>query len=261
MRLTVLGSGSPRPDPQRSQPAALLTIGDEHVLVDCGDGTMRRIVEAGIDAAAVTRVVLTHLHWDHVLGLPAFIWGSWGLGRRRLEIWGPVGTAELLRTMLQAPFADQAAWAATLGWDPAGWADVTVHQIADGTVVDVAGARLTCHRVHHPPIEAYGLRAEHDGAVIAISGDTTACDPLVELARDARVLLMDACAPATRHPLAGFHATPADAGRVAAQAGVGQLLMTHLLPSADPARMVAEAGELFRGVVRVARDLEVWDAA
>ena len=124
MRLTVLGSGSPRPDPQRSQPAALLTIGGEHVLVDCGDGTMRRLVEAGVDAASVTRVVLTHLHWDHVLGLPAFAWGSWGLGRRRLEVWGPAGAADLLRTTLQAPFAEQAAWVATLGWDPAGWDDV-----------------------------------------------------------------------------------------------------------------------------------------
>ena len=261
MRLTVLGSGSPRPDPQRSQPAALLTIDGEHVLVDCGDGTMRRIVEAGIDPATVTRVVLTHLHWDHVLGLPAFAWGSWGLGRRRLEVWGPAGTAELLRATLQAPFAAQAAWVATLGWDPAGWDDVTVHEIGDGAVIDVAGGRLTVGRVHHPPIEAYGLRVEHDGAVLAISGDTTACDALVELARGADVLLMDACAPAAGHPLADFHATAADAGDVAARAAVGRLVLTHLLPDADAERVVGEACGRFAGVVEVARDLVVWDVA
>jgi ribonuclease BN (tRNA processing enzyme) len=259
MRLTILGSGSPRPDPQRSQPAALLEIGGEHVLVDCGDGTMRRLVEAGVDAASVTRVVLTHLHWDHVLGLPAFAWGSWGLGRPRLEVWGPAGTAELLRTTLQAPFAEQAAWVATLGWDAAGWDDVVVHEIGDGATVDVGGGRLRFGRVHHPPIEAYGVRAEHDGAVVTISGDTTACEELVALARDADLLLMDACAPASDHPLAGFHATPGDAGDVAARAGAGRLLLPHLLPGVDPEQVTGQACGRFAGRVEVARDLDAHD--
>ncbi len=261
MRLTVLGSGSPRPDPERSQPAALLTLGADHVLVDCGDGTMRRLVEAGVDAASVTRVVLTHLHWDHVLGLPAFAWGSWGLGRRRLEVWGPSGTAELLRSTLQAPFAEQAAWVTTLGWDAAGWDDVEVHEIGDGATIRVGDASLTYGRVHHPPIEAYGLRVELGRSVVAISGDTTACDGLVELARDADVLLMDACAPAPDHPLAGFHATAADAGEVAARACAGTLVLTHLLPGADPAQLAADARRAFGGEVRVARDLDALDLA
>jgi ribonuclease BN (tRNA processing enzyme) len=259
MRLTVLGSGSPRPDPDRSQPAALLTIGGEQVLVDCGDGTMRRLVEAGVDAASVTRVVLTHLHWDHVLGLPAFAWGTWGLGRRRLEVWGPAGTGDLLRTTLQAPFADQAAWVATLGWDRAGWDDLEVHEVGDGATVDVGGGRLTFGRVHHPPIEAYGVRAEHAGAVVTISGDTTECDEVVALARDADLLLMDACAPASDHPLAGFHATPADAGSVAARAGAARVVLTHLLPDAVPEHVAGQACGRFAGVVEVAHDLHGHD--
>ena len=261
MRLTVLGSGSPRPDPARSQPAALLTSGRDHVLVDCGDGTMHRLAEAGVDTPAVTRVVLTHLHWDHVLGLPAFVWGTWGLGRRSLEIWGPAGTQELLRTTVQAPFAEQAAWVATLGWDPAGWDGVEVHEVGDGATIRVGDASLTYGRVHHPPIEAYGIRVEDGRSVVAISGDTTACDGLVALARDADVLLMDACAPGAEHPLAGFHATAADAGEVAARAGARTLLLTHLLPDADTAQLVADARRGFGGEVRVARDLDAVDLA
>ena len=258
MRLTVLGSGSPRPDPARSQPAALLTSGRDHVLVDCGDGTMHRLAEAGVDATAVTRVVLTHLHWDHVLGLPAFVWGTWGLGRRSLEIWGPAGTQELLRTTVQAPFAEQAAWATTLGWDRAGWEDVAVHEIGDGTEIDVGAMRLTVGRVHHPPIEAYGVRVEDADAVVTVSGDTTACDGLVELARGADVLLMDACAPAADHPLAGFHATAADAGAVAAAARARTVVLTHLLPGADAYRLAAAAAGRFAGEIRVARDLDTY---
>jgi ribonuclease BN (tRNA processing enzyme) len=174
-------------------------------------------------------------------------------------VWGPAGTAELLRTTLQAPFADQAAWVTTLGWDPAGWHDIDVHEVGDGATIDVGGGRLTLGRVHHPPIEAYGVRAEHDGAVVTISGDTTECDEVVALARDADLLLMDACAPASDHPLAGLHATPADAGDVAARAGATRLVLTHLLPEADPRNVAGEAGGHFAGMVGAARDLDAYD--
>lgn len=257
MQLRVLGSGSPRPDPFRSQPAALLSSGRDHVLVDCGDGTMRRLAETGVDAAAITRVVLTHLHWDHVLGLSAFIWGTWGLGRRRLQIWGPAGTAELLRTTVRAPFAEQAAWATTLGWDPAGWEDIVVHEIGDGAEIDAGAIHVTFGRVHHPPIEAYGVRAEDADTVVTVSGDTTACDGLVDLARGADVLLIDACAPGPDHPLAGFHATAADAGGVAAAARARTVVLTHLLPDMEPYRLAAAAAGRFAGAIRVARDLDI----
>ena len=75
-------------------------------------------------------------------------------------MWGPAGTAELLRTTLPAPFADQAAWVTTLVI-PAGWDDLEIDEVGDGAIVEVGGGRLTFGRVHHPPIEAYGVRAEH----------------------------------------------------------------------------------------------------
>jgi ribonuclease BN (tRNA processing enzyme) len=103
------------------------------------------------------------------------------------------------------------------------------------------------------------VRAEHDGAVVTISGDTTECDEVVALARDADLLLMDACAPASDHPLAGFHATPADAGSVAARARAARLILTHLLPQADPEHVAGQACGRFAGLVEVARDLNAHD--
>ena len=103
------------------------------------------------------------------------------------------------------------------------------------------------------------MRAEHDGAVVTISGDTTECDELIALARDADLLLMDACAPAPDHPLAGFHATPADAGSVATRAGAARLILTHLLPEADPEHVAGQACGRYAGVVAVAHDLDVHD--
>jgi ribonuclease BN (tRNA processing enzyme) len=70
---------------------------------------------------------------------------------------------------------------------------------------------------------------------------------------------MDACAPAPGHPLAGFHATAADAGGVAARAGVARLVLTHLLPETDPRHVAAEAGGRFAGVVGAAGDLDTYD--
>lgn len=76
-RITLLGTGSPRPTLERHHPAALVTWGKGgHMLVDAGDGVVGQLLAAGVSLREVHNVALTHMHWDHILGYPAFVWGS-----------------------------------------------------------------------------------------------------------------------------------------------------------------------------------------
>ena len=80
-KVVLLGTGSPRPCLDRSQPAQLIEIAGQSFVIDCGDGVTGQLVRAGRDVAAVQQIFLTHLHWDHILGYAGLVWGGWSAGR------------------------------------------------------------------------------------------------------------------------------------------------------------------------------------
>jgi ribonuclease BN (tRNA processing enzyme) len=142
-------------------------------------------------------------------------------------------------------YEDQARWAVELGFDPAGWSDTVVRDIAPGWSMELGGCTITAAAVVHPPVAALGFRFDHAGRSLVISGDTAACPELVELSRGADLLVADACAappPATAPParralierLRVFHASPQECLDMAGRAGVGTVVLTHHLPDADP---------------------------
>jgi ribonuclease BN (tRNA processing enzyme) len=132
LRVTLLGTGSPTPTLDRHHPAALVQWGSTAMLVDAGDGVVTQLLAAGVALADVKHVALTHLHWDHVLGYPAFVWGSWCAGRSRLRVVGPAGTADMHRRLVEEPYREQAEWAIDLGFRRAGWDDVVVDDVGAG---------------------------------------------------------------------------------------------------------------------------------
>jgi ribonuclease BN (tRNA processing enzyme) len=95
INVTVLGSGSPIPQLDRSWPAFALEAGEDVYVIDCGPGALRQMMVAGLDVARSTRLFLTHLHSDHTMDLGPFALGGWTLGRRALQIFGPAGTERL----------------------------------------------------------------------------------------------------------------------------------------------------------------------
>src|SRR5690554_4879231 len=110
--VTVLGSGSPIPQLNRSGPAFALDADDHLAVIDCGPGALRQMMMAGLDIARSTRLFLTHLHSDHTMDLGQFALGGWTLGRRSLDIYGPSGTERLadlwFNQMLDADIAYRA---------------------------------------------------------------------------------------------------------------------------------------------------------
>ena len=269
LRVTLLGSGSPSPSLTRCHPAALVEWGDGgRVLVDAGDGVVGQLLRAGVALRSVEHVAVTHLHWDHVLGYPAFVWGSWTAGRAALTVWGPEGTVDMHERLVAGFYGDQAAWAIDLGYPAAGWHGITVSDIAPGWSVEVDGCRIDAAAVVHPPMAAVAYRFRHDGRSLVISGDTAACDELVEFSEGADLLVVDACAsepapdaPAARRAIIGrllaFHASPQQCVDMACRAGVGRVVLTHHLPEA---RLDGLDASCYEGDVVVGADLDTFVA-
>lgn len=268
LRLLLLGTGSPRPTLERANTGQIVFAGERTILVDCGAGVMRRLLESGLDPTRITLLFLTHLHSDHTLDYAAFILGSWAMGRGELAVYGPPGTARLHRLLLLEPYADDIAYRASLGRSPAGVLDIEVKEcrLEPGVIYDDGGLRVRAVPVIHSA-PTLALRFDYAGRSLVISGDTAYCPELVELARDAAVLVHDAClAPALAlqpNPLWGnlaerlrhHHATPAEAARVAREAGVRTLVLTHFLRGLYEEQALEEARREFDGEIILGRDL------
>lgn len=268
LRLLLLGTGSPRPTLERANTGQIVFAGERPILVDCGAGVMRRLLESGLDPARITLLFLTHLHSDHTLDYAEFVLGSWAMGRGELAVYGPLGTERLHRLLLLEPYADDIAYRISLGRSPAGVLDVAVHEcpLEPGAIYDDGRLRVRAVPVIHSA-PTLALRFDYAGRSLVISGDTTYCPALVELARGADVLVHDAClAPALAlqpNPLWGdlaerlrhHHATPAEAARVAREAGVRTLVLTHLLRGVHEVPALEEARRGFDGEIILGRDL------
>ncbi|MDO0975916.1 ribonuclease Z [Mycolicibacterium frederiksbergense] len=246
IEVTLLGTGSPIPDPDRAGPSTLIRAGGQTFLVDCGRGVQLRLAAAGSGANALTALLLTHLHSDHIADLGDLIITRWistfTPDPAPFQIIGPPGTAEVVDATL-------AAFGRDIGYRIAHHADITappaieVHEYTEGVVWDADGVRILAAPTDHRPVApTIGFRVEHDGASVVLAGDTVPCDSLDELATGAGALVHTAI----RHDLVGamplqrfrdicdYHSSVEQAADTAARAGVGILILTHYVPS--PAR-------------------------
>ncbi|MCB0943624.1 MAG: MBL fold metallo-hydrolase, partial [Mycobacterium sp.] len=189
--ITLLGTGSPMVDPNRAGPSTLVTAGDQSFLVDCGRGALMRAAAAGVGAANLTALLLTHLHSDHITDLSDVITTRWvtTFVRTPLPIIGPPGTRAVVDATL-------AALAPDISYRIAHHADITeppavdVHEYTDGPVWDADGVRITVAPTDHRPVEpTIAFRVEHQGTSVVLAGDTVPCASLDELAAGADALV------------------------------------------------------------------------
>jgi ribonuclease BN (tRNA processing enzyme) len=255
MRLTILGSGTIAWDTGRACSSYHLAAGDTTLLFDCGSGSLKRCVEAGIDFFALDAIALSHTeHPDHAADLPSYLFAinvritSIGRVRRtkRLQLVGPPGT--------------QRHYDALLGIHPSlapeGFA-VDVAERADGGVA-IGDVRIITRTVAHGNVPAMGFRVEHQGRAFAYSGDTGPCDGLDALLRDADLGLVECSFPAGEAAL-GVHLNAREVGKVAHAAGVKKLVITHQYPIGDRAAVVPQIRESYAGPLETAQDLAVHD--
>lgn len=248
LKVTLLGTGSPIPVMERFGPSALVEAGSEKVLVDCGRGASLRLWQLHTPLGAVTAVFLTHLHSDHIVGIPDLWLTGWlppPFGHRTgaLQMWGPVGTKDLMAN-LQKAFAADIRFRTADGIPPQGVA-ILAHDIAQGVVYEKNGVKITAFEVDHATARpAFGYRIEYGGRSVVFSGDTRVSENLIRFSKGADLLVHEVAwaraelqrkSEAARIILA-LHTTPEEAGTVFARVKPRLAVYSHIvLVTTDPA--------------------------
>jgi ribonuclease BN (tRNA processing enzyme) len=252
VRLTVVGCSGSVPGPD--SPASCYLVEADgpdgaggtrtwRVVLDLGSGALGPL-QRYTDPRRVDAVLLSHLHADHCLdvcGLYVMVKHAPSLEPvARVRVHGPAGTSSRLARAYDLPD------------DPGMSAELDVREWVDAAPVQIGPFAVTPFLVDHP-VEAFGLRVEADGAVLAYTGDTDTCAALDPLCRDADVVLADAAFVDGRDTSTGVHLSGRRAGAAATSAGgVGRLVLTHLPPWNDPDLARGEAAATWAGPLDVA---------
>lgn len=244
MRVTVLGAGTAIPATNHSPAGIYLQIAGEHILLDAGAGTLQRLAASGAPWQQIDRIFLTHFHLDHCLDLASvlFAYRLPQLARRKpLTVYGPPGLRRLYR-QLNGAFQ---------GWlTPRGFRlhlrELRISRLR------LPGYTVQSYPMRHYDTGAIGYRLTASGKSLGYSGDTDACDGVIELGRRADALILECSVPDERK-LEG-HLTPGECGRIAAAARCRHLVLTHFYPVFQRYDIRARVRRAYRSRLTLARD-------
>ncbi|HUP58777.1 MAG TPA: ribonuclease Z [Bdellovibrionota bacterium] len=252
IEVVPLGTSSGTPTRERGVSALLLKMDSRCLLLDCGDGTQQRAIQAGMNIHALDAIFITHLHGDHVYGLPALLSTLSLQGRTQpLALHGPHGLAELLRTVLRVSQVHLTF-------------PLRIREIQPGLVWNTENLKVSCAMLDHR-IQAFGYRfdALRGGARRSVTycTDTRPCESSVHLARGSDLLIHEAT---YLHELADKarergHSTARQAAEIAKSAEVSWLMLTHFSPRyRDLGPLLQDARDVFPWTV-VAQDYMPFD--
>jgi ribonuclease Z len=244
MDVILLGTGSPIPNPQRAGPATLVRAGGANLLVDCGRGVVMRLAGAGVPPPAISAVLLTHMHSDHITDLNDIITTHWVMNYAPtpLKVFGPKGANALVEATL-AMLAFDVRYRIDHHADLNAGPVVETTELEPGDAFTVGDCAITAHRTDHAPVHpTLGYRIEHGGVVAALAGDTVPCPELDAMCRGADVYVQTVIredlvrrVPAQRlQDILDYHSTVEQAAQTAERAGVKTLMLTHYVPHMAP---------------------------
>jgi ribonuclease Z len=269
IEVTLLGTGSPIPDPRRAGPSTLIRAGGQTFLVDCGRGVQLRMAAAGVSANGLSALLLTHLHSDHIADLGDLLitrWVTTFTDQVPLQIIGPPGTADTVTGMLAA-FGHDIGYRITHHPDLTAPPPVEVHEVTEGVVWNHDNVIIRVAPTDHRPVApTIGFRVEHAEASVVLAGDTVPCATLDALAAGAGALVhtvirkdLVELAPQQRiREVCDYHSSVEEAAGTAERAGVGILVLTHYLPPITPGQeddWRARAATVFPRQIELGDDL------
>jgi len=248
MKLTILGSGTTVPSKERSAPAYLLEVAGKLILLDSGEGTKRRIAEAGKNYLNIDYIFYTHTHVDHVGELPAIFWGFGYDAHPRIKkliILGPKGFKKFYKKMLAAfwpQFEEKDRFPITI-------TELKNKKIEiDGILVKT---KVLDEQKSTLIKNSIGYRIEYNGKSLVYTGDVGYNENVIKLAKKADLLLIESAVPVETEG----HLTPSQAGELAGKARVNKLILTHFYPAVERIDILAEAKKNFKGEITLAKDL------
>jgi len=277
MKVVLLGTGGPRPDPHRMGPSTLVTIGEDNIIVDAGRGVTTRLVQAGVPITDYGYVFITHHHFDHTGGLADLLFAAWNKARNKtIHVFGPRGTKKMVNHLFDAFERDI--------WYRMSETELTleklidiremvkVHDVSPGLIYLGEEWMVSAEYVEHGhglglsrkdwPCLAY--RIIEDERSVVISGDAVYSKGLILFSKDADVLVMG-CYYAgeeindhdTRLIAEHVLTSSLDAGRIAAKANVGKMALVHIRekPQRLLNAMVDEISKDYDGEIIVGEDL------
>jgi ribonuclease Z len=249
VKMIFLGTAYSIPDLRHGNTQLAIQAGERTVLIDSSGDPIVRLEKAGIDPHAVTDLVLTHFHPDHVSGVPLLLMDMWLMNRTRpLHVYGLAYTIDRVETMMQLY-----DWRT---WDQ--FYPVTFHRIPDlewTAVIQTESMQITSSPMKHF-IPSIGLRIEFPElhTTVTYSADTAPCPQMVSLAKGADILIHEATGASAGHSSAR------QAGEVAQAAGVKCLYLIHYpARETNPDTLIAEARSAFSGPILLAEDFETLD--
>ena len=201
-QIVMLGTGNPRPEPDRSGPATAIVVNDTPYLIDFGPGVVRRVTAAfekgvtalGYGGVNIKTVFLTHLHSDHTVGYPDLIFTPWVMGRREpLEVYGPNGIKAMTEHVLKAWQVDIDGRTNGLNQHNRTGCRVNAHEIAPGVVYRDSNVTVTAFPARHEEMaNSFSYRFDTPDRTIVISGDTAPTQALIDHSRGCDVLIHEA---------------------------------------------------------------------
>jgi ribonuclease BN (tRNA processing enzyme) len=282
-RVVMLGTGTPRPDPDRSGPATVIIANDTPYLIDFGPGVVRRATAAydkgvtalGYGAVNIKTAFLTHMHSDHTLGYPDLIFTSWVMGRREpLQVYGPKGIKSMTDHVLKAWQVDIDVRTNGISQHSPAGCGVNAYEIAPGVIHQDRDITVTAFAAQHEDmVDSFSFRFDTPDRIIVISGDTTPTLGLIEHSRGCDVLIHEAYSMASyRHVSPRWqeyrrraHTSSLELAEIANAVRPGLLVLYHRSnpggapPSADCEEvLIDEIRQMYKGNVVAAHDLDVF---
>jgi ribonuclease Z len=275
-KVTLLGTSTPNPLPDRFGPSTLVEAGNEKLLFDCGRGATIRLWQLKIPLGTV-KLFITHLHSDHTVGIPdlwltGFLPLPYGNRSAPLAVFGPKGTAEMMSYLEKAYQADIENRREFIPNFSSNRVAIAAQDIEQGVVYNNNHARVTAFKVKHANLkDAFGFRVDYQGHAVVISGDMVPNDNFIKYAQGADVVVHEVGVArpellekdaGVRHMLATHHSSPEDAARDFARIKPKLAVYTHYtrprrddIPEVSIAEIMSRTRAIYSGPLEAGEDL------